>query len=333
MISKALRIIVKLALLGWRIPLFFYIYVRLSSILNPYVQKQSYKICRVILQLIKISGTNTIWISGTGRLIAFGKSYCLYFPMGKLSCTSLERSISSYEQLSHSHSGLQHLVDYSYSKVVDPVPHYRCDTLMVPNHDTSPAAHIPILASLSKLGHSDRAPTGLFSNALDNLRPLVSAHVHSFWLSRVATLAKHRWNIGPLHGDLTRENIMINTIGQLVFIDLDRFCWKGIQDFDCIHFEIERWCKNHQTDWFIFMDKFLFPKEYGHRREPLPFTFDKKSDRSIEKYFDMYFLLRVFLEGSRVDLDLVPASWLEKVAKHAEARVPARGRSTIERGG
>lgn len=53
-----------------------------------------------------------------------------------------------------------------------------------------------------------------------------------------------------MHGDLTKDNIMKNKKDNLVLIDLDRFTLNGIKGLDFLHFQIDRYSKLKNIDFF-----------------------------------------------------------------------------------
>lgn len=57
------------------------------------------------------------------------------------------------------------------------------------------------------------------------------------------------WTIGPVHGDFHAGNIMNNTLGQLVMIDLDHFNLQGIQSLDAFSFWLDSCSKEIRRSW------------------------------------------------------------------------------------
>ncbi len=67
--------------------------------------------------------------------------------------------------------------------------------------------------------------------------------------------------IGPIHGDLTLQNMLQKNDGKIVIIDLDRFVFNGAQFIDEIHFYIESIANRENTDWLEILPRIIITKE------------------------------------------------------------------------
>jgi hypothetical protein len=101
-----------------------------------------------------------------------------------------------------------------------------------------------------------------------------------------------------MHGDLTQFNIMKNNKGNLVIIDLDRFCMKGVENIDRIHFLVEFYVKKRQIDFFNLLANILINKNISH------------------KYFYFLFIYYIYRIGSENNKYLKkPSSYNDNIIK------------------
>jgi serine/threonine protein kinase len=230
----------------------------------------------LLLKLKKLKGFLNFNVTSTGVLILFYNDNIVKIPLGKVSRGSLDDNWSNYQLLKKSE--LNPYVNYRLEKVLG---YYTMEKLL------------EVSLSLSDLDIiiEDIERSAKLSLSSNNIYVLSAVHQTKIFrrdLSRIIVIFEDRKvNGAAMHADLTSSNIMINRDREKVLIDLDRFTFEGVANYDRIHFYIDKESKTMKISFFQYLTMIITNK--------------KKSEFSQFDLF-VYFLLRVSFEDNNINI-------------------------------
>lgn len=226
-------------------PFFTMLSIRYLTRKHLYVEKK--RVSKELYQLLKtLQGYEFFSVSTTGALVLIYQEYVVKIPLGKIAEESLRKNYENYLILKE--SPFKEFVDYELEKQNNRY----------------------IMERLSKVVLSDKE--------LEQIISQLSSHCSKVQLQKLKdelfvnrTQLEKRMKIqidfprdvevssSPMHGDLTKDNIMRNKSGKLVLIDLDRFTFHGISGLDLFHYEIDKQSKLDGVTFFelLLHDKYI----------------------------------------------------------------------------
>lgn len=179
-----------------------------------------------------------ILITSTGVLILYFKDTIIKVPLGGFSEQSLKKEYTNYLEIKS--TNLARLVDYGLCKKGI---YYEVDKLR----------------QVEKIAEKDvEKIVSLLENTvfLGDSIPDLSFNLVNKWCNK-SICSDFIYESSCMHGDLTPKNIMLNSRGDFVLIDLDRFSCNGIRGVDILHFRIERKCKECGFDFLDWILRYL----------------------------------------------------------------------------
>jgi len=281
-------------MLNMRLPIFIIIGIYLIEKNHIYMDKEFIKYLNILKVL---SGNNRILITGTGVFIIFFKNKIIKFPMGEHSYLSLGREYANYLLLKR--SNLNSMVDYVLE---DNNNYYMMELLLNCKHFLNYTNWIYSELSKTNVGNIQLEillNNDIFTNALS----YINKEDNSFLTEEILALLKSKKTVKTyaMHGDLTQYNIMKNSKGHIVLIDLDRFTFEGIENIDRIHFAVEYYAKKRGKDFFVIIEHIL------------------KNKNISEKYFYFLFFYFIYRIGVEYDVNVkLPFSYRKKMSKLIE---------------
>lgn len=279
-------------MLNMRLSIFIIIGIYLIEKNHIYMDKEFIKYLNILKVL---SGNNRILITSTGVLIIFLKNKIIKFPMGKHSYLSLEKEYANYLLLKK--SNLNSMVDYILENHNN---YYMMELLLNCKHFLNYTNWIYSKLSKTNIGDIQLEmllKNDIFTNALLYIN---EEKDNGLLTEEVLALLKSKKTVKTyaMHGDLTQYNIMKNSKGHIVLIDLDRFTFNGIENIDRIHFTVEYYAKKRGKDFFIIIEHIL------------------KNKNISEKYFYFLFLYFIYRIGVEYDKDVdLPAQYGSQMNK------------------
>jgi hypothetical protein len=221
-------------------PYFIFLLLPILSRSNLYAEKKYFN-KELLKCLITLKGYSEFKISSTGVLILFYEKSVVKIPLGVVSTESLLENWKNYKKIKKSF--LNHLVAY---KLESHPLYYKMDRLeqmQVTMNDIS-----FLLSSFSKerrVVNLSALKNNLFHNLskLENICNIKLLFPINLELESVI-----------MHGDLTQYNIMKNSDGNIVLIDLDRFTFHGILNIDYLHFIVDKGSKEEKISFFKYLN-------------------------------------------------------------------------------
>jgi hypothetical protein len=265
---------IKKSLFNIKNPLLTIFIINYFSRNNIYVNKK-FLFNGLLEQLKVLVGYSSFSLTGTGVLILFYKFHIIKIPLGRGSKESLKKEFLNYKKIKESE--FNYFVDYIMENFNT---YYKMERLL--NKKITNQEINSIIASLS--AYECSVPLEVFvKNKIINVK-----------------LFKEKYNINlklplnklvrssPMHGDLTKTNIMLNRKGNVVLIDLDRYNSVGISEIDLIHYNVDKESKHKGISYFKYLESLIF-------------SIDKNNYEIF--YLYLYFLYRISAEN-REDITL-----------------------------
>lgn len=226
----------------------------------------------------------TLKVTNTGLIQVFTENWVYLYYGGNKSKYSLEVSSANYLHLKG--SKVAQLVDYNVDYDVeanDIVSAYcRVERLKNLPHDEKYHAKGVVLSLFNKASDYALYPIQDLTAIIKMLEKQLDFNFTDF--IEHYKLRDIHLQFGLSHGDLTPNNIMKNTQGNYVLIDLDRFSSDRELSFDDIHFDIEQ--NAASSNWLIALKERLDSIET-----------DKLGNLSLEHSVNLlYFIRRLSLE-------------------------------------
>ena len=243
------RKLVKDFLFSLKIPFFTFKVIQYFTRNNIYVEKD-YLSNSLLYILHDINGYKKIIISGTGVLILFYDNHIIKLPLGRVSEDSLAKNWINYNKIQN--TSISEFIDYKLEKIDN---YYKMDKLL----------------AFEVSNENVNTILGKFYN---NKQPMI---LKQFLDNQVINikLFKKKCNIDIelpfnktihsviMHGDLTKDNIMLNKKGNVVLIDLDRYTECGIISIDKIHYFVDKESKAKGVSFFKYLEFIILHiKEY-----------------------------------------------------------------------
>ncbi len=221
-------------------PYFTYTILPLICRKNIYVEKE--KINRELLRILKlVRGYSSFRLSSTGVLILFYNRNVIKIPLGQISSDSLMKNWENYNILKK--SNFNEFVQYKLKKIDN---YYKMDILKSIMIDEKELDLIIDKLSIKyKKNYGASLSDELFINT-----PLLENRCNT----KIALNYKEIFLSVPMHGDLTQNNIMKNSIGSIVLIDLDRFTFEGIKGIDKFHYNVDRESSKMGISFFKYVE-------------------------------------------------------------------------------
>ena len=199
---------------------------------------------KLLNNLRRNSGYSEFLVSGTGVLLLFYAQHVIKIPLGRAAYESLNSNWINYNMIKNKKSG--GVVDYRLEAkngfyVMDKLRKLDTERLTV-NEIILKFSSRRKKIEFSWLIENSLINPDFFSKKLDNISNLYLSH--------------ELWS-GPMHGDLTKDNIMINKHGDAVLIDLDRYTENGISSVDGIHYNIDKESKKLGISYFKYIEQIL----------------------------------------------------------------------------
>lgn len=223
------------------------IYIRVISFFHPYMDKK-YSLLVDCLNDIQCASNDIerINVTNTGVVQVYTSRKVFMVPGGCLSRKSLKKSKENYNILRNSIAS--ELVEYDFYSVDSKHGSwFVSDRLRQPEN-------VEFLLSdiLRKLGKSTSV------RRLDIKHYLRLAKIYN--VDRVfcrCNFEVEEFKHGFSHGDLTHENILINSNDSPVIIDLDRFEVSGLQFIDELHFLVQLEAEKDSTNWLEILAELM----------------------------------------------------------------------------
>jgi len=223
----------------------------------------------LLKQLQALVGYSRFSITGTGVLILFYELHIIKIPLGHASEESLEKEFLNYKRIEESE--FSHFVNYKMENIDG---YYKMDKLL--NKKITYQDINSIIDIFS--AHECSVPLDIFvSNKMINVKLFKEKYNINVKLPLSKSIKS-----SPMHGDLTETNIMLNSKGNIVLIDLDRYNSIGISNIDLIHHNVDKVSKNKGISYFEYLESLIF-------------SIDKNNDEIF--YLYLYFLYRISAEN------------------------------------
>ncbi len=193
-----------------------------------------------------LTGCNKVNITGTGVLLIFYDDKIVKFPLGRDAQIALQTEYSNYLVLKK--NALKELVNYSLEKKEN---YYIMEKLFPLNNEYY--GYKKVISILNRCQHKERnLSTYCFRKEFKNAFFSIQNRCKSCNIEYLMMLIDKKMLLSrmAMHGDLTPQNIMKNSMGETVMIDLDRFKIDGFNEIDRIHYIIEHYVKRKQKNFF-----------------------------------------------------------------------------------
>jgi hypothetical protein len=230
--------------------------LKLSSLWHPYVDKTRYNALSVYLQLKGREPITATCLTGTGILQLFTVDKVYHIPCGELSKRSLEKHFRNWQIIQG--SAYRAYVDYSVQTYHTPFTYYSTEKLYpISTQELGETVGIFLdkvnqnsVTGIPDMSHLSYATLQIATFCTIDLKPLLT-------ILSTAPLA-----CGFMHGDLTAKNILKNSKGCTVLIDLDRAMLNGLLIFDVLHFTITSLEHKHRKSWVDLLIGYLLYRQY-----------------------------------------------------------------------
>ncbi|PCJ51047.1 MAG: hypothetical protein COA74_00860 [Gammaproteobacteria bacterium] len=228
-----------------------YIALFIARFWHPYVNHKLSNSLKILYQLNKQEAFQKISLTGTAVLQLYTNNYIYLIPTGNISVNSLAKNYHNWTLLNH--SDYKHLVNYWLQKIsTTEIVYYKIEKLN-PIEDINTAYNSIYKELIGEIQENDFQYID-FKMIIHKLESLVSFKLDDL----IPRLYKpSRGYVGMLHGDLTSNNILRNTAGNHVIIDLDRLTFKGPQVLDEIHYWFCELEKKYKLQWLIILPSIL----------------------------------------------------------------------------
>lgn len=197
-----------------------------------------------------------VQLTATGVLQFYTEDSVYMVPCGKLSNESLSENYKNWLLIKA--SVYSNLVDYKLKNMSSKDLLYYSMSRLLPISNEQEARNY-IITCLKSEDRKYLVDYINLSNANDKLKKHCQLD-----FSNIIDKIKDRQlisSIGPLHGDLTEQNMLKTHDEKVVIIDLDRFVFNGVQFIDELHFYIESMSKKEGTPWLQILIKILNTKD------------------------------------------------------------------------
>lgn len=231
--------------------LWIYLYVVCVKVLHPYFKYSVKTTFNILKNLISEKSIN-YGITDTGVFQVFGEKYIYSLPTSDDQLISLKKSYSNYKMLAENDL-TSSLVDYSQCLL-------DCDFFCVKTEILLPSSDdlqiLPLQHKLHAPCKSNQDFVGCLKLEMINYfkEHSLDYHCSSIFFE----------DMSVIHGDLTPDNVMINSSGKAVIIDLDCLAVCGPRVYDEIHYLVQSEVVRSGANWLGVVEAMLRNKHIYH---------------------------------------------------------------------
>ena len=223
--------------------------------LCPYV-KLSFIPFRSIISILNTTPGRfeSVRLTDTGVIMLFYSTYVVKIPLGPIPLKDLIRNMNQYNLIKAS----EYKAHVSYW-LEDHCTHFKMEILLEGNNKRALASQY--FKTISKAAcASIKSQKDIYELILLGRQKFIDVTEVQLSIDK-----DKKYPMSIMHGDLTPRNIMTNTSGAPLLIDLNRFTFKGFEFIDSIHFEVEFESKKIRKNYFhyIILNFDLLLKIYG----------------------------------------------------------------------